>query len=155
MVAVFLIVQGSLEALMGAFYAAMAPFMFAMLKFAPSSGSSAPPPPPYAGLFSLVYVAMGLPILAVGILKIVAGIRNHKYKNRVLGIVALGSGAITVYTCYCLPTAIGLMVFGLMVYLNEQSVRAFELGEAGRTPQEVKQELERPPSPTWQGGHFG
>jgi hypothetical protein len=33
--------------------------------------------------------------------------------------------------CYCAPTSIGVLVYGLIVYFNPAVVAAFELGKRG------------------------
>ncbi len=140
-IAVLLIVQGIMEALMGVLYVAMGPAMFALLKFAPPPSSSAgggPPPDAVFGILSAVYIVIGVLVLVAGGLKIFAGVKNMKFRSRTLGIVALSSGALTILSCYCLPTALALMVFGLVVYLNDESTRAFQMGEEGTPPDEIK-----------------
>ena len=147
-VAILMIVQGVLEMLMGLLYVLIGPMLFGFLSLAgppPSSSAGGPTPAETMGIMSAVYIAMGLPALIAGVLKVVAAIKNLKYRGRTLGIVALASGAVTVVTCYCMPTAIALMVFGLIVYLNEESVRAFAMGEEGRSPEEIKAELLKVP----------
>src|SRR5205823_5880308 len=67
-----------------------------------------------------------------GLLRIVAGLFNIRYRRRGLGIAALAVGLVTMMTAYCAPTAIGLAVYGLIVYLNEPVVLAFQMGDSGR-----------------------
>jgi hypothetical protein len=38
---------------------------------------------------------------------------------------------------FCAPTAIALLIFGLIIYLNADVQRAFELGEQGATPDQI------------------
>jgi hypothetical protein len=118
----------------------MGPMLFAIMKLAPpspASSSSAPPPDAVLGMASAIYVVMGAPAVISGVLCIIAGIKNLKFRSRTLGMVALGSCAASVLTCYCLPTGIGLMVYGLIVYINDQTAKAFELGEQGMTTEQV------------------
>lgn len=162
-VAALLITQGVLECLMGLYLAVMGPTMAAMFLALPSSGSSSSPPPPpeAAGVLAgmgIVFGAMGVAIIASAVLKFVAAARAFKYRGRVLGIVALASGVVSAMTCYCLPTALALGIYGLIVYLNDEAVRAFALGEQGLTPEQVLETLERGGSPAapgpWEGSHF-
>ena len=149
-VAILMIVQGSLEILMGLFFTAMGPLVFGLTRWTSTLPGAAPPPPGMdvsMGIASAIYVVMGLPVLAVGILRIVAAIRNLKFRGRGLGIVALACGAVSVMSCYCFPTSIALMVYGLVVYLDQQSQRAFGLGEEGRAPEAILIEVLRPASP--------
>ena len=92
-----------------------------------------------------VYGSMGLVSLVIGVLGIWAGIRMLKFRGRTLGIVALSSGLLSMFGCYCLPTAIGLFIYGLIVLLNEPVKRAFAMGEQGRTASEIQNQFARLP----------
>ncbi len=134
-VAVLLIVQGSLEVAMGLFYAVVGPIMMDVMSTMPSSstaGGGAPPASPE--LMTGLYIVIGIAAIAAGALKIVAGIFNLKLRGRVLSYVALGSGLVSALACYCLPTALGLGIYGLIVLLNGKSGEAFAYVESGMTP---------------------
>lgn len=141
--AVLTIVQGSLECLAGVFYAAMGPMMRTILRgVARQQPRGASPvqdlPEGFATGMAAFYVVAGLVVLAVGALRIVAGIRGLKYRSRTLGIVSLAAGLLSVVTCYCLPTSLALAVYGLIVYLNADVGRAFEMGERGASSAEIQ-----------------
>jgi hypothetical protein len=55
-------------------------------------------------------------LVAGGLLKLAAGIRNHAYRDRTLGLVALASSVVSLPTCVCAPTGIALLAYGLRVY---------------------------------------
>ena len=97
-----------------------------------------------------MYGSMGLISLVIGVLGIWAGIRMLKFRGRTLGIVALSSGLLSIAGCYCLPTAIGLFIYGLIVLLNEPVKRAFAMGEQGRTASEIQNQFARLPG-SWFG----
>ena len=80
-------------------------------------------------------------MIGVGGLNIAAGIKNLKYRSRTLGIAALCLGIVPVFTCYCAPTAIGILIYGLIIYLNRDVSRAFEMGEQGISPEQIKNSL--------------
>src|SRR5262245_46001980 len=104
-VAILLMVEGGLEALMGIFLCVMGPVMMAFMQAAPPpSSGGAPPPPPE--LFGAIYIGMGAVTLLAGIIKVVGGIRNVSFKSRTLGFIALGSSLLSFASCYCIPTAI-------------------------------------------------
>jgi hypothetical protein len=84
-----------------------------------------------------LFILLALFLLASGGLLIFAGVRNRKYRSRSLGLVALGVGTLASITCYCAPTALGLLIYGLVVYLNSDVRYAFELGERGATADEI------------------
>jgi hypothetical protein len=147
-----MIVQGALECMMGILYGAAA-FMFpAMLQWMndmvkmqpPPAGGPVPQMPEEMGWFiAVIYIVAGGATLLVGVLRIIAGIYNLRYQGRAFGIIALFLGVIPFITCYCAPTSLGLMIYGLIVYFNEQSARAFQLGAQGRTPAEIQSMLAR------------
>jgi hypothetical protein len=85
-----------------------------------------------------VYVVIGLFVLVVGLFNVIGGVRGLKYRGRTMSIVAMAVGLAAVFTCYCAPTAIGLFIYGLIVYLNDDVKRAFEMGEQGLTPDQIK-----------------
>ena len=133
-VGILMIVQGALEAVVGVGLAAMAFVMPMMMKAelqragAPAGG---PSPEQFQWIMGAVYGGMGLFLVALATLRIVAGLGNLKYRRRVLGLVSLLGGMATVFTCYCAPTAIGLAVYGLIVYFNPQVTQAFAMGQSG------------------------
>jgi hypothetical protein len=138
-VAILLIVQGALETLYGLMMTAMGPLMYAMDAFntAKPAAGAAPPPPWLMGAMSGFYVLMGLMGLGIGIFRILTGVKNHRLRGRTQGIIALGLGVLTLMSCYCMPTSIALLIYGLVVYLNDESQRAFERVENGEPPEAV------------------
>jgi uncharacterized membrane protein HdeD (DUF308 family) len=146
-VAILLIIEGILECLAGLFVAAMGPMMFTMMSQVPQQPGMQQPPKEVVGIMGAVYVVLGVVVLCVGILRIVAGIRNLKYRGRVLAIVALAAGILPSLTCWCLPTSLGLLIYGLIVYLNSDVARAFAMADQGMTPDQIKASFNRPGGP--------
>jgi hypothetical protein len=118
-VAVLLIVQGVFEILFAFFFLA---FLAATMLI---------PDPDLASLrpVSVLMAVVSVPALACGVLRMVAGYFNFRFRRRGLGLVGLGAGLVTVMTFYCAATSIALAVYGLIVYLNEAVVAAFETEE--------------------------
>ena len=87
---------------------------------------------------ALLYVVTGLVIVIVGGLNIFAGLKVKNYRGKTLAIVALAAGLLTSVTCWCAPTALGLLIYGLIVLMNEDVKRAFEMGEQGYSPQDIQ-----------------
>ncbi len=140
-VAILLIVEGGLEALMGIFLCVMGPVMMALISSAPPPAAGAGPAPP-PELFGALYIGMGVVTLIAGILKIVGGIRNVSLKSRTLGFVALGSGILSFMSCYCILPALALGIYGLIVYLNDKSAQAFKMAESGMPPDQIMAQLD-------------
>jgi len=76
-------------------------------------------------------LAIGILIVATAGLRIYAAYRAYQFRGRVMGIVSLIFGCITILTCYCFPTSLALLVYGLIVYNNQDVKSAFTLGEQG------------------------
>jgi hypothetical protein len=73
----------------------------------------------------------GVGVLTVAVIQLVAGIKGLRVRGRALGLVALFSNLMILSTCYCLPTGLGLMIYGLIVYYSSSATRAFAAVEAG------------------------
>jgi hypothetical protein len=129
-IATLLIVQGILEFCLGAFFSAFAALTFVLPAEALAGISS-------SGLIILMAV-IGVLGIVCGALRVAAGLYNWSYRRRTLGITALGVGLATILTGYCAPTAIALAIYGLIVYVNESVVSAFELGTQGRSKAEIQ-----------------
>jgi hypothetical protein len=134
-VAILMMVEGALEGLMGIFLCVMGPVMMELFKSAPPPTHGGPAPPPE--LFGAIYLAMGIPTVLGGILKVVAGIRNVSFKSRTLGFIGLGSSLLSFASCYCIPTALGVGIYGLIVYINEKSAQAFQMGDSGMPTDQI------------------
>jgi hypothetical protein len=135
-VAVLMMVQGFFEVVFGGMLTIMAfvfpTFLAAVMAADPQvQKEGAPDPEAAAQMMMVVYLVMGLAGVVPGLLHIAAGLRNLLYKGRTFGMIALGVGLATVPTFLCLPTAILVGIYGLLVYLNTSSVKAFHMGEEG------------------------
>jgi hypothetical protein len=131
-VGILMMVNGLTVALMGGLYIAVGSFMMAAMPGPPAGGGGPPPE-----LFLIIYGVLGAVTALVGIFNVVAGYRVMTMRNRVLGLVALFSNLIAMMTCYCAPTAIGMMVYGLIVLFQPDVARAFEMVARGATPEEA------------------
>jgi hypothetical protein len=140
-VAVFMIVQGVLELIMGLALVGLGfgmPFLMKEELQRNPPNANGPTPEMMSWIFVGVYGVLGMLVLAGSALHVVAGIRNYGYRSRTLGIVALIAGmASTLVTCYCAPTAIAIGVYGLVCYLNPSVAQAFQMVAGGRSKSEV------------------
>lgn len=73
-----------------------------------------------------MYGAMSAVLFLIGIVNIYAGVRNFGYHNRTLGIVSMALNMGSILFCWCLPLSIGLLIFGLIIYLSPEAVQAFQ-----------------------------
>ncbi|HEV8483411.1 MAG TPA: hypothetical protein VGV87_07675 [Blastocatellia bacterium] len=136
-VAILMIVQGSLVALIGLALMIIGPAMFALS----GSGHQAQDERIITQVGGVFYLLFGGLLVGAGGLNIVAAVKNLKYRGRTLGITALCLGTLAMFTCYCAPTAIGLLIYGLIIYLNQDVSRAFEMGEQGASPDQIKNSI--------------
>ena len=84
---------------------------------------------------------MGAAVGSLGVLHIAAGIMAFQYRGRTLGIVALVLGLGAMLTCYCAPTAIGLAIYGMIIYMHPGVKKAFEMKQAGMTNHEIQSQF--------------
>ena len=133
-VAILMIVQGGFEILMSLILFVLAVVMPLMLAQGELNGPMQQgqlPPEAFFWILPVIYGGLGLLVLLVAVLHIVAGVKNYRFRSKTLGIVAMTTGLLSLLTCYCLPTAAGIMVYGLVIYLNEEVAEVFRMGEAG------------------------
>lgn len=71
----------------------------------------------------LLVVAIGH--LVAGVLQLWAGWRMRTFRSRPLVFTALIAGLITVVGCYCLPTSMGILIWGLIVVLHPAVAERF------------------------------
>jgi hypothetical protein len=138
-VAILMIVQGSLEMVMGLLYVFAALIMPAFFEEVARQQQAQGAPNPFQGGFpahvaSLMAAAGFVP----GLLRIVAGIRNLRFHGRTMGNTSHLVGLLSIGTCYCSLTSIGLAIYGLIVYFNSDVAYAFKLGEEGVPSGEIK-----------------
>lgn len=140
-VAILMIIQGSMALLVGLFFVGAAAFVPTVLaadlqRQRPAGG---PPMEPFVwGLFAF-YGGMGACGIIPGGLQIYAGIQNLWLKGHTLGVVAISAGVMSIGTCYCIPTALGLLIYGLIIYLNQTTKIAFQLAKEGQTFDSIMQ----------------
>lgn len=90
------------------------------------------------------YGIVGGCLLLLGLVSVFAGIRNFSFRSRTLGIVTMSLGVITSVGVWCAPTAIGLAIWGLIVYLNPSVSRAFEMANHGTKPRDILAMVRKP-----------
>ena len=136
-VAILLIVQGALELLMGGFYLISGGIVATIMARQPPPAGN--PNLPFSPVWFMggMYAVMGFGALAVAALKIFAGWRNYSFRGRTWGVAALVSGMASLVTCYCFPTALLLMIYGLIVYLSADAAWAFSMGDQGLSRDQV------------------
>lgn len=90
-----------------------------------------------ATLVMMIYGGMGGLALIVGIVQILSGIRLFRFRSRVFGIVAISMGVVVWLTGVCALSGIPLMIYGFVVLLNRDVIRAFAMIKQGKSKSEV------------------
>lgn len=133
-VAVLMIIQGVLESVVGVVVGAMAFYLpLIVTRHQPET----PPPQHLFWTVTVVYGVIAIIMMTAAGLHILAGQQNYHFRGRTLGIVAMATGMATLFTCYCLPTAVGIGVYGLIVFLNDEVAEAFRMGEARHKAKDI------------------
>lgn len=134
-VSILMIVQGALTLIMGFVYVGMGLISVAGVANAPPAQRSEDET---IGMIVMALIAiLGVGMMIVAALNIFGGIRAMSFRGRTLAIVALFSNLLGVFTCYCTPTSLGVMIYGLIVLFNGEVARAFELGSQGESKQSI------------------
>ncbi len=134
----FMIFQGGISVLFGVMMAGFSLLMPALIMQA--DGGDPPPgmdPESFGIMMFAVYFGMSVVVGLPGLIVLWAGIQLLKFKGRVLSMVALGLGLVSGLICYCLPSGIALLIYGLIVLNNEQVRTAFDLRSDGNTWRQV------------------
>ena len=98
----------------------------------------APMPPESALIAKAVIFTMSGIALVGAIVRIFAAIRGLSFRNYSWGIASHFMGLLQLSTCYCLPTSLGLGIWGLIVYFNSDVKQAFKLRQQGLSSQEIE-----------------
>ena len=123
--AILMIVQGAFEAPMGLYISAFSFMISDLIRGAQRDSLPEGETGPYWS--SPVYLlAIGAITTVAGGLHIYAGWRVFLFRARALGIVALAWGCLTVFSCYCAPSAVALALYGLIVLRNAETKIAFQ-----------------------------
>jgi hypothetical protein len=137
-VAILMIVQGALELGMAILLGVLAVVVPQVaMQAAASHPQDSLPPETFLQIMTFTYGGMAAATGVAALLHIIAGVRNYRFRGKVFGIVAMACGVLSALSCYCLPTAVGLGVYGLIVYLNEGTAEAFRVGESGVAARQI------------------
>jgi hypothetical protein len=90
-----------------------------------TQGTEPAPDDPLSGLIFAGSVIAGLVLLVPGVLQIWAGALARTYRARAFAISALLLSLIGCMGIYCIPTTLGLMVWGLVVLFNDDVAARF------------------------------
>ena len=137
-VSILQIVVGALELLVSAILAVYTGILGAM-----STGAIEMPEGEEEALFvfgiiSAVMLFFGSAIFIAALLRIWSGIAGFKFKRRKMAIFASVLGITSALTTLCSIFSIGMLIYGLIIYLNRDVRRAYEMAEQGMTPDQIR-----------------
>lgn len=85
-----------------------------------------------------VYAVLAILLLSSAVMRIVSGISSFHFKHRILMIVSLIFGFLTVMTCYCSVPALAVGTYGLVVIFNAAVKQAYAMRSSGMSPAEIR-----------------
>ena len=85
----------------------------------------------------LVFIIGGVIVTLIGILRIAAGILGFNFRGRGLGITSHFLGLLTIFSFYCVVTALPLCIYGCLVYFNREVTSAFAMRREGQSVDEI------------------
>ena len=135
LVSIFMIIQGVLELMYGIY---MSTLSLWMPTFSQPPGGWEPGQEQMVSLIVYSMVGMGVVILLVAIARIIAGIMGLQYRGRMFGIVINAIGLLNIITCYCLPTALAICVYSMIIYFNRDVIEAFAMKAQGHSGAEIQ-----------------
>lgn len=92
-------------------------------------------PPIVLLVYGIIWFCVGLS----GCLRLVSGISSFYFRNRLLMLISLVFGFVSIFTCYCAVTALPLGIYGLIIMLSPTAKRAFAMRRAGMSANEIRQ----------------
>lgn len=139
-VGILQIVMGVLEMLIGGGLGFFSAFVSTIFKMDANANAN-PPPDEMIFWMQMMYGAMAVVLILFAILRIISGIRSFWFRGRILTIVSLIGGLVSVFTCYCSPLSIGLAIYGLVVMLNASVAKAYRMAARGVAPADIKRQF--------------
>jgi hypothetical protein len=140
-VGVLMAVHGAINCLAGAiaaFYAIFMPAIMAEAQQQQAAQGGAPMPENMGLYFAIGGTIYAVVLIGLGLLLIFAGVSVANYKRRTLAMIALMSGLVTLFTCYCFPTSFLLGIYGMIFLLNQPVAFAFDLRGKGYSVQDIQ-----------------
>jgi hypothetical protein len=133
-----MIVHGGLTLLFGLVYVILGPVLLVAISLDSHASKADKQSMP---IIAALCFGCGAVMVVIAILNLVAGIRCLGFRSRTLALVAVFSNIPVIFTGYCAPTAIGVLIYGLIVFLNADVTEAFRMRERGLTVQEIRAAL--------------
>jgi hypothetical protein len=135
-------VQGGLEVLMSLlflFYAVFFPMMMSNPEF--NQGGGEPPPKEFFWGMGIYFGVVGALTLIAAVSRIISGVMNWQFRSRGLTLFSIFLGIASMFSCYCAPTSIAMLVYGLILMFSTPVKQAFAMAETGMPPDQILHEF--------------
>ena len=131
-------IQGVLEFLFGLYFIGMGFFFPRMLAMQQQQNQMSPEQIETMStvMFTIFFVG-GIIVTLLGILRFVAGILGFNFRGRGLGIASHFLGLLSIFSIYCVITALPLCIYGCIVYFNREVTHAFQMKRDGQSSHEI------------------
>jgi MFS family permease len=136
---VLMIVHGIIDVMAAIGMGAYAWLMPEFIQQAGAANGGKPMPPEAELMVVLIMGGIGVVFLVAGIGSILGGIWAIQFRRRSGVITGLIAGLAMLMSCYCFPTSLILMIYGLFVMLDPAVKFAFGLRQQGRGVKEIQQ----------------
>jgi hypothetical protein len=141
-VGILQIVLGAMELMMGClllFYSVLLGFVMPSMP----NGAANNPPPEVMFWISIGCGIVGIIVFVFSILRIVTGIYSFWFKRRMMMLVSLIGGMVTILTCYCSLFSIAIGIYGVIVMLDPAVRQAYRMSAEGVPAEEIKARFAR------------
>lgn len=145
-----MMVQGVLEIAIGLLYVGLGFGMPQLMQFQGQAQNQMPAEQMQMmqTMFVAVYGVMGGFAMLAGFIRFMSGFRGLTFRSYRLGVASHFVGLFSLTTCYCLPTALALCVWGCIVYFTSEVKHAFRMRAEGHEPADIEMQFSgyRPPA---------
>jgi hypothetical protein len=138
-----MMIQGVLEFLMGLLYIGLGFGLPQLMRFQTQTQNQVPPEQMQMVQTFIVatYGVIGGVAMLAGFIRFMSGFRGLTFRSHGMGLASHFLGLINLGTCYCMPTAMGVCVWGCIVYFNSEVKQAFRLRDQGHEPADIEMQF--------------
>ncbi|KAA1257939.1 hypothetical protein LF1_04300 [Rubripirellula obstinata] len=136
---VLMIVHGIIDLLAAVFMMAYAWMMPGLMRQIGAGNGAKPMPPQAEWGMLLVMGGIGVVFLIAGVSNLLGGIWAIQFRRRPGVVVGLVAGFAMLLSCYCFPTSLALMIYGMFVMFSQPVIYAFSLRQQGHDVKEIQQ----------------
>ena len=94
-------------------------------------------------ILTIVFGVASALTFSLAVMHFMAAYYGFTFKYRLFGIITMIMGLGAMATCYCAPTAIGLAVYGMIIYFNPAVSQAFAMAKSGMKRDQILEQFPR------------